>query len=217
MIHKEGYKIAIISFLILAGINIILFFLSIPLIFLFIILFSSLLILLFILRFFRIPKRIAGIKKGTVYSPADGKVVVIEETMENEYFKKKMIQVSIFMSVWNVHINWFPINGKVIHYKYHPGKYLVARHPKSSSLNERNTTVIQDENGNLILLRQIAGYVARRVVSYARVNNTVTAGQEMGFIKFGSRVDIFLPTGTDILVKPGQKVKGTLDPIALIS
>lgn len=174
---------------------------------------ASFLLLLFVMRFFRDPKpAVPG--EGFIYAPADGKIVVVEKTVEGEYFKDERIQVSIFMSVWNVHINWFPVGGKQSYYKYHPGKYLLARHPKSSTLNERNTLVIKSPAGTEILLRQIAGIVARRIISYATVGKTVKLGDEMGFIRFGSRVDIFFPVGTKILVKPGQKARGLITPLA---
>ena len=214
MIHKEGYRITGILGLVLLIINITLAFLSQSNIPGLISILLSLLILIFVMRFFRIPRRTHQNEPGFLYSPADGKVVVIEETEENEYFKEKMIQVSVFMSVWNVHINWFPVESEVVFYKYHPGEYLLARHPKSSELNERNTTVIRTPNGTEVLLRQIAGFVARRIISYAKEGGKVKPGQEMGFIKFGSRVDIFLPAGTRILVKPGQVVRGMIDKIA---
>lgn len=174
---------------------------------------ASLLFLLFILRFFRDPKRKVP-QEGSIYSPADGKVVVVEETTEPEYFKDKRIQVSIFMSVWNVHINWYPAAGTLSYYKYHPGKYLIARHPKSSTLNERNTLVIKTAHGREMLVRQIAGIVARRIISYGTEGKAVKLGDEIGFIRFGSRVDIFFPPGTEILVKPGQHVRGLITPLA---
>jgi phosphatidylserine decarboxylase len=141
-------------------------------------------------------------------------VVVVEETTEREYFKDNRIQVSIFMSVWNVHINWFPVPGQLSYYKYHPGRYLIARHPKSSTLNERNTVVIKTADGTEMLIRQIAGVVARRIISYATAGKSIKMGDEMGFIRFGSRVDVFLPAGTEILVKPGQQVRGIITPLA---
>lgn len=174
---------------------------------------ASFLLWLFILRFFRDPKREIP-KEGFIYAPADGKVVVVEQTLENEYFKDERIQVSIFMSVWNVHINWYPVAGSQSYYKYHPGKYLIARHPKSSTLNERNSLVIKTSRGTEILVRQIAGTVARRIISYAATGKSVKLGDELGFIRFGSRVDIFLPVGTEILVKPGQKTRGLITPLA---
>lgn len=216
MIHKEGYKIISVLFLLLLSVNITLFLLGDSKLVTTSSIVLSIALLLFVLRFFRVPNRKVQAEKNTIFSPADGKVVVVEETLEDEYFKTKMIQVSIFMSVWNVHINWFPCDGEIKLYRYHPGKYLLARHPKSSSLNERNTLVLRTEQGKEILLRQIAGYVARRVISYASSKNKASSGEEMGFIKFGSRVDIFLPLGTEILVKPGQEVKGRIDKIALL-
>ena len=174
---------------------------------------ASLLLWLFILRFFRDPKRTVP-QEGFIYSPADGKVVVVEETTESEYFKDNRIQVSIFMSVWNVHINWYPAAGMLSYYKYHPGKYLLAHHPKSSTLNERNSLVIKTTHGTEMLVRQIAGIVARRIISYATEGKSVKLGDEMGFIRFGSRVDIFFPVGTEILVIPGQHVRGLITPLA---
>ncbi len=208
MIHKAGIKISILIFTILAVLNISLILLNGCSVATPIVLVFSLAIMVFILRFFRNPGRTASFTEGNVYSPADGKVVVVEETTEDEYFHDKRIQVSIFMSVWNVHINWFPVTGLLAYYKYHPGKFLLARHPKSSTLNERNTVVVRTETGTEILIRQIAGIVARRIISYAHKDETVSAGDEMGFIRFGSRVDVFLPPGSNILVKPGEKVKG---------
>jgi len=214
MIHKEGQRISIMLFVILSILNtaIILFtgaspWVEVP------VLIASLLLLLFILRFFRDPKR-AVPQEGFIYAPADGKVVVIEKTTESEYFKDERIQVSIFMSVWNVHINWYPVAGKQSYYQYHPGKYLLARHPKSSTENERNTLVIKTAGGSEILTRQIAWIVARRIISYATAGKSAKLGDEMGFIRFGSRVDIFLPVGTEILVRPGQTVRGLITPLA---
>ncbi len=214
MIHKEGRRISIMLFVILAILDtsIVLFtgappWVEVPAII------ASLLLWLFILRFFRDPKRTVP-QEGFVYAPADGKVVVIEKCTESEYFNDERIQVSVFMSVWNVHINWYPVEGNLSYYQYHPGKYLIARHPKSSTLNERNTLVIKTTVGTEILIRQIAGIVARRIISYATAGKNVKLGDEMGFIRFGSRVDIFLPVGTEILVKPGQHVRGLITALA---
>jgi len=214
MIHKEGHRISVMVIIILAILNsaLILFtgappWVEVPVII------ASLLLWSFILRFFRNPNRSVP-PEGFIYSPADGKVVVVEQTTESEYFRDERIQVSIFMSVWNVHINWFPVAGSQSFYKYHPGKYLLARHPKSSILNERNTLVVKTSGGTEILLRQIAGIVARRIISYAAEGKGVKLGDEMGFIRFGSRVDIFFPLGTEILVKPGQKARGLVTPLA---
>ena len=149
--------------------------------------------------------------------PADGKVVVIEEVEETEYFKDKRIQLSIFMSPLNVHANYFPISGRVCYSKYHPGLFLVAWHPKSSTDNERSTFVVEDDHGTKILFRQIAGALARRICYYAQTGDKVTQGEEFGFIKFGSRVDIFLPLGTKIDVKLEDKVKAKLTKLATLN
>ena len=171
---------------------------------------------IFILSFFRKPERNAAINAGEVLSPCDGKVVVIEETDEPEYFKGRRIQVSIFMSPLNVHINYNPIDGEVKYVKYHPGKHLVAWHPKSSTENERSTIVIGDEKKE-ILIRQIAGTVARRIVTYSKVGEQAKAGDELGFIKFGSRVDVFFPLGSEIAVKLNDVVTGTQTVIGRLS
>ena len=174
----------------------------------------SLVLFLIVLQFFRNPpRRVPVADDSLVYAPADGKVVVIEETVEPEYFQDKRLQVSIFMSPVNVHVNRNPIGGEVKYNKYHPGKYLVAWHPKSSTENERTTVVISNGR-NEILLRQIAGALAKRIVNYLREGQTVRQGEDFGFIKFGSRVDIFLPLGTKIDVELNQKVKGNKTVIA---
>ena len=159
------------------------------------------------LNFFRVPKRVFERKDGIVYSPCDGKVVVIEETTENEFYKDKRIQVSIFMSPLNVHNQVYPISGNIKYTKYHPGKFLVAWHPKSSTDNERSTVVVENDKIS-ILFRQIAGAVARRIVTYSKVEDTVKVADEFGFIKFGSRVDLFFPLGTKISVALKDKVTG---------
>ena len=168
----------------------------------------------FILHFFRMPKRTLTYSDTQLICPADGKIVIIEEVEEPEYFQGKRLQVSVFMSPLNVHVNRYPISGKVNFYKYHPGKYLVAWHPKSSTLNERTTTVLEHANGKEVLVRQIAGAVARRIVCYAKQGTVVNQNEELGFIKFGSRVDLFLPLDTKILVQPEQIVKGGQTVIA---
>ncbi|NUN99514.1 MAG: phosphatidylserine decarboxylase family protein, partial [Saprospiraceae bacterium] len=172
---------------------------------------------LLILQFFRNPRRNIPVADDCiVYAPADGKVVVIEEAEEPEYFQARRLQVSIFMSPLNVHVNRNPIGGKIEYLKYHPGKYLVAWHPKSSTENERTTVVIKNDRAE-ILLRQIAGAMAKRIKNYLKAGEQVGQGSEMGFITFGSRVDIFLPLDAVIEVKIGQKVKGNLTPIARVS
>ena len=162
----------------------------------------------FIARFFRCPKRPLKQIPGTVLSPCDGKVVIVEEVEEPEYFKDRRLQISVFMSPNNVHVNWVPFGGKVDYFRYHKGKYLVAFHPKSSILNERTTCVVNDGKRS-VLFRQIAGCVARRVVYYVEEGDSVEQNQQAGFIKFGSRMDLFLPLGTEICVKQGDKVTGT--------
>jgi phosphatidylserine decarboxylase len=170
--------------------------------------------LVLVMQFFRIPKRTLVYNDGDVICPADGKVVVIEEVEETEYFKDRRIQVSIFMSPLNVHANYYPISGENTYVKYHPGKFLVAWHPKSSTENERSTVVTKDKNGTEVLFRQIAGAVARRICLYAETGAKAEAGKEFGFIKFGSRIDIFLPLNCQINVKIGDKVKGIETKIA---
>ncbi len=177
----------------------------------------SALLLITILQFFRSPVKKIIADEKVVLCPADGKVVVIEETEETEYFKDRRIQVSIFMSPINVHVNRNPISGVVSYFKYHPGKYLVAWHPKSSTDNERTTVVAKANNGLEVLYRQIAGAMARRIVWYMKEGDTVAQGEEFGFIKFGSRVDLFLPIGTEINVQIGQKVVGGKTVIATFS
>jgi phosphatidylserine decarboxylase len=168
------------------------------------------------LFFFRLPARKLDPDPGLIYAPADGKVVVIEETVESEYFKDTRLQISIFMSPFNMHSNRYPVSGNIKYVNYHPGNYMVAWHPKSSELNERSTIVIETGNGTEILVRQIAGAIARRIVTYAKKDQTVTQGDELGFIKFGSRVDIFLPLGTEIEVPILQQVKANKSIIAKI-
>jgi len=205
-IHKEGYKILTGLGLFFAVVNLLVFWYlpnSLQLVGI-----ISLVLFLLVLQFFRNPSReIILTDDNVVYAPADGKIVTIEEVVENEYFKTKKLQVSIFMSPVNVHVNRNPVSGTVNYYKYHPGKYLVAWHPKSSTENERTTTVINN-NGEEILLRQIAGFLAKRIVNYVEVGQEVEQGKDMGFIKFGSRVDLYLPLDTKIEVEIGQKVKG---------
>ncbi len=164
--------------------------------------------------FFRVPNREILDHKEQVIAPVDGKVVMIKEVMENEFLKEKAIQVSIFMSPLNVHICRFPVSGKVIYKKYHPGKYLVAWHEKSSTENERTTVAVESLTHHKVVFRQIAGYVARRIVFYCNEGDTAKAGHEYGFIKFGSRMDVFLPLDTEILCKIGDKTKGGIDVIA---
>jgi phosphatidylserine decarboxylase len=216
-ISKEGYKILIYGFIVLLVLNIGVELLWADLVLLkWSFLIISFLFYLFILFFFRLPARKLEPDHGLIYSPADGKVVVIEETDEMEYFRDKRLQVSIFMSPFNVHSNRYPVSGRIKHVSYNPGRNLVAWHPKSSELNERSTIVIETADGTEILIRQIAGAVARRIVTYSRQGEEVRQGDELGFIKFGSRVDVFLPAGTEIEVPILQHVKANKSIIAKI-
>jgi phosphatidylserine decarboxylase len=176
----------------------------------------STVVLLAFVSFFRIPFRNFNLDDNKIIAPADGRVVVIEQVQENEYFKDKRIQVSIFMSPANVHVNRSPVSGVVKYQKYHPGKYLVAWHPKSSEKNERNTVVIENESGVEILIRQIAGKLARKIRYYVEEGDEIAQSNEFGFIKFGSRVDLFLPVGTTIDVDLKQKVKGGITVIGTL-
>jgi len=214
MFHKEGFKIIIATFFITTlmalgaeylidlvyikkGIQVL-----------------ALVLLVVVLQFFRNPKRATPKNDKHIIAPVDGKVVVIEEVFEKEYFKDNRLQVSIFMSPINVHVTRYAIGGKVIFSKYHPGKFLVAWHPKSSEENERTTVVLENKYVGQILYRQIAGALARRIVNYAKVGMEVTQGEDAGFIKFGSRVDLFFPVGTKIKLELNQVVKGGVDCIA---
>jgi len=214
-IHKEGLGIVTMSFLILICLNIVVdYFAGINSWIDITLGIASLGFWGFILWFFRSPNRIIVPDNTKITCPADGKVVVIEETDENEYFKDKRIQISIFMSPLNVHENRYPVSGEVVYYKYHEGDYLVAWHPKSSTHNERTTIVLKAANGIDLLIRQIAGAVARRVICYSKVNNSVLQGETLGFIKFGSRVDIFLPLDAKIDIELNQKVTANKTVIA---
>ena len=214
-IHKEGYKSIALSALVFGAVNIIFFYFfsaSMPVV-AWIIFGASLLMLLFIISFFRSPKRNFTVAHHQVICPADGKVVVIEEITDVEYFKDKRIQVSIFMSPANVHVNRNPISGTVKYSQYHAGKYLVAWHPKSSTENERHSVVIENASG-IILVKQIAGALAKRICNYLTPGQTVKQGEELGFIKFGSRVDVLLPLNAKISVQLNQVVKGGVTVLA---
>lgn len=213
-IHREGTTTLIISAVVLVVVNggLYAYFPSFLPFFLLI----SIILYLFLISFFRKPDRsLSEINDEIFISPCDGKVVVIEETEESEYFKDKRLQVSIFMSPLNVHINWHPISGTIDYYKYHPGKYLAAWNPKSSTENERTSTVY-DYGKNKILVRQVAGALARRIVCYAQKRQIIKQGDELGFIKFGSRVDLYFPIGTEIQVKIGDKVQGNITTLAKV-
>lgn len=214
-INKEGYLTILIAAIILTGLVVGLDYLigiewinkTLSML--------ALVVFCLIIWFFRMPTRTPIIDDNKIIAPSDGKVVIIEKVFEPEYFKEERIQVSIFMSPLNVHAQWFPINGKVNYYKYHPGKYLVAWHPKSSTLNERTTMVLENKKGEEILVRQVAGAVARRIVSYAtKPGIKAEQGKEFGFIKFGSRIDLYLPLNTKIITELEQKVEGSISVIA---
>ena len=214
MIHKEGTPTIILTIIFIAILNGLFFFLNGSEIIKWIGYSVSIFLLVTVLQFFRNPSRNISANDKHVLSPADGKVVVIEEIFENEYFHDKRLQVSVFMSPINVHVNRYPLNGKISYYKYHAGKYLVAWHPKSSAENERTTVVVKNESGKEILFRQIAGALARRIVFYGNENEVVKQGEQCGFIKFGSRVDILLPLGTKINVMLNDLVQGGTTVIA---
>ncbi|NGX83725.1 phosphatidylserine decarboxylase family protein [Aequorivita sp. KMM 9714] len=214
MFHKEGFKIIIIALVIVIGLSLLAnVFIEHPTIRGGVII-SLIILLLLILQFFRNPKRNFSLNSNQVLSSVDGKVVVIEEVFEKEYFKDKRLQVSVFMSPINVHVTRYPVGGKVTYSKYHPGKYLVAWHPKASEENERTTVVVKNDVIGEVLFRQIAGALAKRIVNYAEVGQEVEQTTDSGFIKFGSRVDIFLPLDAKIKVELNQKVKGGISIIA---
>ncbi len=210
-IHKEGRLIVAIITIILVSIVVtsalFLHFLN------YLVYITSGVILILVLRFFRVPGRHKYKDEKTLVSPSDGKVVVIEKVNQQEYIKGPCIQVSIFMSIHDIHINFFPTDGKVEYVKYHPGKYLLARHPKSSALNERFSTGISTPYGKYLVM-QVAGYVARRIKCYTGEGGRAVQGNELGFIKFGSRLDLFLPLDTEIKVELNQRVTGGLTPVA---
>lgn len=207
MFHKEGQKIIFISLILVGGLFLLIDFIEIPWL-IKTLQIGLLVFFILILQFFRNPKRHTQHNDTHVISPVDGKVVVIEEVEEPEYFKDKRLQVSIFMSPINVHVTRYPVGGKVVFSKYHPGKYLVAWHPKSSEENERTTVVVENQKIGKVLYRQIAGALARRIINYAKKDMNVVQGSDAGFIKFGSRVDLFLPLDTKLKVKLDQKVRG---------
>ncbi|PZW39716.1 phosphatidylserine decarboxylase [Mesonia algae] len=214
MFHKEGYKILGFSLLAFLVINILSYsFIDILWLQSAVLIVTAVLFLL-VVQFFRNPQRKTVINDSTIVSPVDGKVVVIEEVFEKEFFKEKRLQVSVFMSPINVHVTRYPVNGIVTYSKYHPGKYLVAWHPKSSEENERTTVVVKNKAFGEILYRQVAGALAKRIVNYAKVNDKAVQGDDSGFIKFGSRVDLYLPLNTKLNVKLNEKVKGGVSVIA---
>ena len=214
-LHREGYTILSVSGVLFIIFNLLSFyFLGAYPIIQGLILATCIVFYILFLQFFRLPRREFVFSDNAVIAPCDGKVVVIEETFETEYLKDKRIQVSIFMSPINVHANWYPVSGRISYIRYHVGKYLVAWHPKASTDNERTTIVIEKDNKVEILVRQIAGALAKRIVYYPHENDKVRQGSELGFIKFGSRMDIYLPVGTKIVAQLEQKTKGGVTVIA---
>ncbi|MFZ4463334.1 MAG: phosphatidylserine decarboxylase family protein [Bacteroidales bacterium] len=208
-IHREGIKIVSVSAVIYVAVAALLTWLMPEeIIFLDTLYIAFGLILLWQISFFRVPVRKVNQQADAVVSAADGTVVVIEEVTETEYFNDRRIQISVFMSPFNVHINWFPIEGEVSYVKYHPGKFLFANNPKSSTDNERNTVVVRDKKGREVLFRQIAGMMARRIVCYTSKGKPAPQGGEFGLIRFGSRVDFFVPVDAEVMVKIGDKVQG---------
>ena len=214
-IHQEGKNILTILLLILIAINLPVYMFLQPIWIAYTIITLSIIFYLLILNFFRSPKRhFKGDTKNVVVAPADGTVVALEEVLEDEYFHDKRIQVSIFMTVFNVHANWFPVNGTVTHVHHQDGRFMAAYLPKSSTDNERSTVVIKTPGGEEILMRQIAGALARRIVTYAEPGEECHIDQHVGFIKFGSRVDLFLPIDSEILVSLKEKTVGNMTVIA---
>ena len=211
MFHREGYNIIISSFLI---ISLCIFFVDyLEIKYALYIKILMIFLLIMILQFFRNPKININSSKNYILSPVDGKIVIIEEVYEPEFFKDKRLQVSIFMSPINIHVTRYPISGNIIFSKYHSGDYLVAWHPKSSTKNERTTIVLENDTFGKVLYRQIAGALARRIINYAKVDDFAVQGKDAGFIKFGSRVDLFLPIDTKLNVKLNEAVKGGLTVI----
>ena len=215
-LHKEGYGIIIAAIIlyVLIEFGIINFGKDFSITFLVLLSLLPTFLLATVIQFFRVPKRDFAGKENDVICPADGKIVVIEEVEETEYFKDRRIQISIFMSPTNVHANFNPVSGEIVYTKYHPGKFLVAWHPKSSTENERTTIVTKTKKGTEVLFRQVAGALARRICFYVKEGQEVQGGAEFGFIKFGSRIDLFLPLNAKIHVTLNQKVKGQLTKLA---
>ena len=214
-LHREGTEILIASALLLAGINALVFWAFDCKILFYLLATASIIVYLLMVNFFRCPIRLfEHDTEKIVVAPADGRIVVIEEVDEHEYFHDRRLMISIFMSIVNVHANWYPVDGTVAYVKHHKGRFLSAYLPKASLQNERSTIGIECEDGNRITVRQIAGAMARRIVTYAEKGDTADIDDHLGFIKFGSRVDIFLPLGSEVLVRMGQVTRGGLTPLA---
>ena len=217
-VHKEGTGLLLTLFTVLFVVNVALYHTVGKGILFYTVATISTILFLLILNFFRSPfRRFPYGSEGLVIAPADGTIVAIEEVMENEILHRQCLQISIFMSVFNVHANWFPVNGTVKHVSHNNGRFMAAYLPKSSTENERSAVVITTKNGVDVLARQIAGALARRIVTYAKVGEKCHVDEQMGFIKFGSRVDVYLPVGTEVLIEMDQKVTGNQTPIARLS
>ncbi|KAF0129933.1 MAG: phosphatidylserine decarboxylase [Bacteroidetes bacterium] len=216
-IHPKGYGIILSVFALVIVLAAVLFWIEPEFTFITTGIYTLLFLVMFwTISFFRVPHRKATLTENVVISSADGTIVVIEEVLESEYFKDKRIQISVFMSPFNVHVNWFPMNGKVSYMKYHAGKFLIANHPKSSTENERNTLVVKDSKGREVLIRQVAGMMARRIVWFCKKGDTSELGKEFGLIRFGSRVDFYVPLDANVQVKIGDKVKGQITVLATL-
>jgi len=214
-VHKEGTGLLLTLFTILFIVNMSLYYTTSKAWIFYLVLSISTILFLLVLNFFRSPfRKFPYDSEGLVIAPADGRIVAIEEVMENEILHRECLQISIFMSVFNVHANWFPVNGTVKHVSHHNGRFMAAYLPKSSTENECSAVVITTRNGVEVLARQIAGAMARRIVTYAKVGEKCHVDEQMGFIKFGSRVDVYLPVGTEVLVEMDQTVTGNQTPIA---
>lgn len=206
-VHKEGYNIIAVAFIIAAVVVLGCYYLLGWGVVTKILSGVALLVFALVVRFFRVPKRTLVVDKDLVVAPCDGKVVQVREVVENEYLNTRCIQISVFMSVFNVHVNYYPVSGKILYSKHHQGAYIVASYPKASEKNERTSIVVETASGAQVLFRQIAGYIARRIVCYAEVGQQVQQCSQVGFIKFGSRMDVFLPLGTEVNVKVGDNVR----------
>ncbi len=216
-IHKEGWQILIVLLILLVALNLIIFqFFGEHSLLKYLVLAGSVILFLFVLQFFRHPEILSPVNERHVLAPADGKVVVVEKTIEPEYLNDERIQISIFMSPVDVHVNRSPVSGEIIYFKYHPGRYLVAWHPKSSTDNERTTLVLRMTSGLELVVRQIAGIMARRIKFYVGVGDKLEQGEEFGFIRFGSRLDVFLPPDASVKVKPGDKTRAGITLLAEI-
>ena len=213
-IHREGIKTLTVIGIFLASVVLLAYLMIGNTLAFWLISAFALVVMGFVGWFFRQPERPVPVDEGTVIAPADGTIISVDEFFVGEFFEDYRTRVSIFMSGNNVHINWIPLSGFVRYQRYNPGRHLFARHPKSSDRNERSTVIIEDEEGRQVMMRQIAGIMARRVITYPMPGKTVQQGDELGFIKFGSRVDLFLPKGTKVLVKPGDKTVGRVTRVA---